>query len=126
MPRKLELLATFFWIEAGLAFLGALLFGVIGVLGSLGILEPNQTLQDRLGGAFGTVIIVVVSVATGAVHLVTGFGLRRLRPWARTAGLVVGIADILCCCNAPVGTALGIFAVIVLLGEDVSRLFRSV
>jgi len=126
MNKKLELLGIFFWIMGGLYLAGGLLFAVVGVLGLLGVIEPKDTFQDRIAGGVGAGILAVGGIIMGASHIIMGAALRRLRPWARTAGIVIAILDILLCCfNAPLGIALGIYALVVLLGQDTARLFTE-
>jgi hypothetical protein len=121
--KKLELLGVFFWVQGGLYLAGALLFAAVGVLGGLGIIEPSDTVEERLGGVFGCIVIAVPLLVLGVGHLVGGTALRRRRAWARTVGLVLGVADVLCCCDFPLGTALGIFTLVVLFSDDVMSLF---
>jgi hypothetical protein len=121
--KRLELLGIFFWVQGALYLAGALLLGVVGLLGGLGLIEPSDDLQERVGGAVGCAFLALVLGVLGGGHVVAGTGLRRFRSWARTAGLTLGVLDILCCCNAPIGTALGIFTLVVLLGDDVVGLF---
>jgi hypothetical protein len=125
MHKKVELLGILFWVQGALSVAGALLFIVVGVLGGLGLIEPKDTLQDRIGGALGSALLGAGLGAMGAGQIVVGTALRRVRPWARTAGLVVGVLDIVCCCTAPIGTAIGIYALIVLLNDEVVRLFSD-
>lgn len=126
MNKKLDLLGIFFWIVGGLHCLGALLFAVVGVLGGLGVIEPEDALPDRIAGSVGAGIIAVGASLMGAGHIIVGTALRRVRPWARTAGIVIAILDILLCCfNAPLGIALGIYALIVLLNQETARLFTG-
>ena len=124
--KKVELLGILFWVQGGLSVAGALLFLVVGALGGLGLIEPKDTLQDRIGGALGAAILGIGLGVTGAAQVGVGTALRRLRPWARTAGMVVGVVDIACCCTAPIGTAIGIYAVVVLLNDEVVALFPAV
>jgi uncharacterized Tic20 family protein len=57
----------------------------------------------------------------GAAHVVVGAPLRRHRPWARLAALMLGAVDLLL---LPYGTALGVYAIWILLNEDAKRLFQ--
>lgn len=123
--KKLELLGILFWVQGGLYLAGAVVFAVVGTLGGLGLLDPSDTLQERVGGVLGTVLIGLGLAVLGAGHVVGGTALRRLRPWGRTLGMVLAVLDVLCCCNAPLGTALGIYALVVLLADDVARLFAA-
>ena len=63
----------------------------------------------------GTLFIV-----WGTVHVVVGVPLRRYTPWARLIALLLGSVDLLL---LPYGTALGVYALYVLLNEQGKRLF---
>lgn len=123
--KKLELLRVFFWVLGGIYLLGALFFVTVGLLGSVGVIDPNDTLEERIGGGIGAGIFGLSGVLLGSAHIAIGSALRQLRPWARTAGLVVAILDILMCCTAPLGTAVGIYALVVLFNDEVVRLFAN-
>jgi len=126
MNKKLELLSVFFWVMGGLKIAGALFFAVVGILGVLGVIKPDDTLEDRIAGGVGACILAVMGGLLGGSHIVVGTALRRLQPWARTAGIVIAILDIvLCCCNAPLGTALGIYTLIVLFNDETTRFFTQ-
>jgi hypothetical protein len=50
-----------------------------------------------------------------------GFGIVRLRPWARIGGIVVAVLSLIV---IPFGTLFGIYALWVLFSPDAERLFR--
>lgn len=54
----------------------------------------------------------------GVLHLVLAWGLFERQPWARTLGVVLGFLALL---RFPLGTALGIYTLWVLLPEESSR-----
>jgi len=54
----------------------------------------------------------------GAVHLLLAWGLFERESWARVLGIVVGILALL---RFPLGTALGIYTLWVLLPESSGR-----
>jgi hypothetical protein len=64
--------------------------------------------------------LAIIAIAWGAAHVVVGVPLRRHRPWSRLVALMLGAVDLLL---LPYGTALGIYAIYVLLHEDGKRLF---
>ena len=121
--RKFELLSVLYWILGALHLAGALVLVIVGTLGGLGFIDPSDTFPERLQGGLASAVLGGAAGALGGAHVLVGTALRSLRPWARTAGLVLAVVDILCCCNAPLGTAFGIFALVVLLSDDVARLF---
>jgi len=70
--------------------------------------------------AFAFAALAVIAMLWGIAHVVVGMPLRRRRPWARLAALALGSIDLVL---LPYGTALGIYALWVLLNEHGKRLF---
>ncbi|MBA7620055.1 Serine/threonine-protein kinase PknD [subsurface metagenome] len=69
--------------------------------------------------------IVGVSLAlfffiTSAPKLITGIGLLKRRSWARILALILAIPDLM---NIPIGTAIGIYVIWVLLNNETAQLF---
>ena len=64
--------------------------------------------------------LAVIAILWGAAHVVVGVPLRRRRPWARMMALMLGSVDLLL---LPYGTALGVYALWVLLTEGGKSLF---
>ena len=58
--------------------------------------------------------LAVIAIVWGAAHVVVGVPLRRHRPRARIMALVLGSVDLLL---LPYGTALGVYALWILLSE---------
>jgi len=65
-------------------------------------------------------VLAVIAIVWGIAHVVVGVPLRRRRPWARLAALMLGAVDLLL---LPYGTALGAYAIWVLLSEQGKALF---
>jgi len=70
--------------------------------------------------AFAFAALAVIAMVWGGAHIVVGMPLRRRKPWARLAALVLGSIDLVL---LPYGTALGIYALWVLLNERGKALF---
>jgi hypothetical protein len=64
--------------------------------------------------------LAVTAIIWGVVHVAVGVPLRRRKPWARLLALMLGAVDLLL---LPYGTALGIYALWVLLHEQSKSLF---
>jgi hypothetical protein len=64
--------------------------------------------------------MAIIAMVWGAAHVVVGVPLRNHRPWARLVALVLGSADLLL---LPYGTALGAYALWVLLSEQGRAIF---
>lgn len=67
-------------------------------------------------------IFAVIAMIWGAGHLVVGVQIRRRRHWSRLAALFLGSVDLLL---LPYGTALGVYALWVLLHEEARKLFDA-
>jgi hypothetical protein len=66
--------------------------------------------------------LAIIAILWGSAHVVVGVPLRRHRPWARMLALMLGSVDLLL---LPYGTALGVYALWVLLHEQGKALFIS-
>ena len=64
--------------------------------------------------------LAIIAIIWGSAHVVVGVPLRRRRPWARIIALMLGSVDLLL---LPYGTALGVYALYVLLNEKGKALF---
>lgn len=66
--------------------------------------------------------LAFLAIIWGTAHVVVGVPLRRRTPWARLIALLLGSVDLLL---LPYGTALGVYALYVLLDEEGKRLFSG-
>ena len=66
--------------------------------------------------------LAVIAMFWGAAHVFVGVPLRRHRPWTRLIALMLGSVDLLL---LPYGTALGVYALYVLLNEKGKQLFLN-
>ena len=63
-------------------------------------------------------MVVVLSLP----GIIAGIGLLKLQPWARILAIVISALDLL---NVPIGTALGVYGLWVLLQAETERLFAQ-
>jgi hypothetical protein len=66
--------------------------------------------------------LALIAIIWGISHVIVGVPLRRRRPWARFMALMLGSVDLLL---LPYGTALGVYALWVLLSERGKALFAE-
>ena len=66
--------------------------------------------------------LAIIAIVWGAAHVVVGVPLRRHQPWARMLALMLGSVDLLL---LPYGTALGVYALWVLLNEHGKAVFND-
>ena len=86
----------------------------------LGALEGDPV-PVWLAGGVGAVLTVIMAVAA-LPNLVAGYGLLKRRQWGRVLAIVVAIIDLPA---FPLGTALGIYTLVILLHGESQTLFSD-
>jgi hypothetical protein len=119
----IELLGIFFMLWGLLTILVGTSTLALGVAAAALI---NSAGREGAGFAAGVTaatftMLALIAVGWGGAHVIVGLSLRRLRHWSRLVALSLGIVDLLL---LPYGTAVGIYALWVLLREDAKLRFR--
>jgi hypothetical protein len=70
-----------------------------------------------IAGAVGVAYIVF-----GAVGVICGIGVLGLKPWARILGIIIGIMSLP---TFPIGTGIGIYALVILFNTETVSLFAG-
>lgn len=127
MTRYIDLLGAVFIAYAVLELMGVALIGVValamGGLSGLGVSSGDMELV-LMGGIYGVAMLVAAlfELVFAVAKLLVGTGLRRRAPWSRLGGIIMGCVGLF---NVPLGTALGVFAIAVLIDKDVQAEFDS-
>lgn len=101
-----------------LAVLMSLVFSVVGgVVGASGEEDAVVALAALgLTGVALTIFLLVMSVP----YIICGWGLWKRRSWARIMGIVLAILALF---EFPIGTAFGVYALIILFKAETEKLF---
>lgn len=67
-------------------------------------------------------VIILFFVLISALKVIGGFGLLKHRPWARILVLILACLELI---DIPVGTAIGIYSIWVLLQSETVKIFES-
>ena len=123
MTAKVDFLGVLFIVWGLLtALVGvstlALGVGAVALVASASRGGDGQVAAGVAAVVFAT--LAIIALLWGAAHVVVGVPLRRHRAWSRIAALLLGSVDLLL---LPYGTALGVYALWILLHEDGKRLF---
>ena len=123
--RNIELLSVLWVINGVLRLLETFAFTFIGPMvlpGLFGARHLHGWIFPFFSSAWllsmGFAWIGILFGAFGIVHLILGWGLHERKMWARPLGLVVGLLALI---RFPLGTALGIYTLWVLLPEPNRR-----
>lgn len=112
-----------------------IVLGCFGVLGGLIVLMIFGGLAGMAGVAhdqdtaaavpilalIGTVVAIFLFVLS-VPAILGGWGMLKFRPWARVLMIIVSALNLL---HFPIGTALGIYGLIILLNDETRRLFET-
>jgi hypothetical protein len=125
MRKHVELLGILYILWGGLFLLTGLAVLALGV--GAAAIGASFTPEDAAGRLAATLTAVTFIVLAGVLlvwcvaHIWNGVALRRHGEWARAVGLVLGILDLFV---LPFGTALGIYALWVLMNDQARPLFE--
>jgi hypothetical protein len=124
--QHLRLLSIFHYILGGLTIVGCLMGGIMYVfMGTMFSRMPAGT-KDAPPAGFGSIFVavgvafIVVGLIFGTLKIVAGVKLGKHE--SRIFCLVIAALE---CLNMPLGTALGVFTIIVLLRPSVISLFEG-
>lgn len=124
MSRHLDLLGLLYVVAGGLSGIVAVVLASLGA-GALSIDAPlsggSGAWAARVAGAVFLVLSALLAVWSG-VNAWVGRSLRRRRHWARPTALVLAVLTLFI---LPFGTALGIYTLWVLLGNEVRQAFEA-
>jgi hypothetical protein len=101
-------------VAASLVVLG--IFGGIAGLSRIGGRSEAAPVMGLLGFA-----LMLVILAISAPSIIAGVGLLKFQPWARILTLILSALHLF---SIPIGTALGVYGLWVLLKRDTEPLFR--
>jgi hypothetical protein len=119
MRQHVRILGWLFIVYSGLLLvIAAFLFLIIG---GAGVLSGDRVAM-LITGAVGTFVAAFFALVS-LPGLLAGFGLLKFRGWARILAIILAALNIL---HFPIGTALGVYALWVLLNAETAPLFTSV
>jgi len=93
--------------------------GVALIVGSDG--DPDGAMVGTMIGGIGALVSIFVAVLS-VPGIIAGYGLLHHRSWAPMLSIVISALNLL---SFPLGTALGIYGLWILLNENTKPLFRE-
>jgi hypothetical protein len=116
MEKHVTLVGIFHIGLGALGLVGALIAFLFVVGGGLISGEPEAMVATTVIGSLIALVVGVLSVPA----IVGGIGLLRYKPWARILVMILAVIDLF---NVPIGTAVGIYTLWVLLQDETAALF---
>ncbi len=118
MEKHINLIGILWIVMGGLS----LVFGLLGSLLLFGI-----SFIPDMGSEVPFILRTVGSIAVfffallGLPKIIAGIGLLKKKEWGRVLTLIVSFISLL---NVPLGTALGIFSIVILVKEESIEYFK--
>jgi hypothetical protein len=97
--------------------LAALALGLLPTLGAISGDKDAALILSIFGTAFSLLMALL-----GLPGLLAGYGLLKRKSWARTLTIVLGILGLV---NFPIGTAIGVYTLLVLLQQSANEYFTT-
>jgi len=125
MAQHVKILGILHIIYAGFVLLAGIIVllvmgGIAGFLSASGRSVDSGVAPPILGIiGLGVFTFLVILSLPG---LIGGFGLLQFKPWARVLVIVLSCFELL---SVPLGTALGIYGLWILLNGETERLFHA-
>lgn len=127
--EQARLLGLFFWLFTGLNLAIVAVIAVIYIaLFGFVFTQVPQNPNEPDPAVIMTILIVIFAfvfaftVLFSVPKIIAGYGLRREKPWARTWSI---IACIMAAMSFPIGTAIGVYGLVFLFGDEGRRYFES-
>lgn len=118
MDQHVKILGWLWVVVGALSLIGAIC-AVVTIAGG-GLISQEQE------AIIATSIVAGVSgfmlVLSGVIDLAVGIGLLKLKSWSRILAIIKGILDLWA---FPIGTALGIYTLVIMFNKETPPLFES-
>ena len=125
-----RLLGLFFWIFTGLniALVGIIAIVYLSIFGFVFTQIPHKA-NEPDPAIMMTIMIVVFAfvflftILFSIPKIIAGYGLRTQKPWAKVWAI---IACVMACMSFPLGTAMGVYGLVFLFGDEGKRYFDEI
>lgn len=109
------------WLHIGSNILLLIIGGFIFfLLTTIGVISGDREATAILGTV--ATFIGLLMAALAIPGMIAGYGLLKRKSWGRVLGIIVGIFSLM---NFPLGTAIGIYTLYVLLQEEAPAYFAA-
>ena len=125
MDQHIRILSVLFIIFGILGVLGAIAFFVLGAGAAATILSQDDSPDAEIGAAwtggcftFIAALIAVLSIPS----IIAGWGLSKRKSWARILTIILAVLSLP---QIPIGTAIGIYALVILFNDESRMLLNQ-
>ena len=95
--------------------------GIAGIVSTQAGTDPDARIAAPVLGFIGFIVAMVFALLS-IPAILTGWGLMNYKAWSRILGIVISALQLF---NVPIGTALGVYGLWVLLNPESERLLSG-
>ena len=125
MEQHIKVLSVLFIILGILGIVVAVAFLFLGAGTAATILAEDDSNEARVGAAWAGGCITFVAALFGIMSIpsiIAGWGLSQRKSWARILAIILAILSLP---QFPVGTAIGVYALVILFNEESKRILTA-
>jgi len=122
VAEHIHLLAILWFVAGALWLIPAVVMGVLAAVITVPLALHNAEKIAFVVAPGIFVILCVLFLVMAALRFLTGWSLLKLQPWGRTLALVMAFLALI---HPPLGTALGIYTLFILLPDAAGDEYRQ-
>ena len=125
MEQHVKILSVLFIVFGILGIVGAVAIFVIGAGTAATILSQDDSPDAEAGAAWAGGCMTFLAVLFALMSLpsfLTGWGLSKRKSWSRILAIILGILSLP---SFPLGTALGVYALVIMFNEETKRILTA-
>lgn len=125
MQQHIKIISVLFILAGVLGLVVAVGMLVLGAGAVTAILAEDNSPDAQVGAAWAGGCLTFIAATVGVLsipNLIAGWGLSQRKGWARILAIVLAI---LALPQIPIGTALGVYALVILFNDETRRLFAT-
>lgn len=125
MEQHIKVLSVLFIILGILGIVVAVTILLLGAGAVTTILAQNNSNEARIGASWVGAFITFIAALFGLMSIpsiIAGWGLSQHKSWARILTIILAILSLP---HFPVGTAIGIYALVILFNDETKRILTA-
>jgi hypothetical protein len=125
MEQHIKVLSVLFVILGILGIVVAVAFMLLGAGTAATILAQDDSNEAKVGAAWAGGCITFIAALFGIMaipSIIAGWGLSQRKAWARILTIILAILSLP---QFPVGTAIGVYALVILFNDESKRILTA-
>ena len=125
MDQHIKILSVLFIILGVLGLAVAIAFLVFGAGTAATILSTDQSGEAAVGAAWAGGCMTFIAALIGLLSvpsIIAGWGLSKRKSWARILAIIIAILSLP---QFPIGTAIGVYALVILFNEEAKQMLSA-